>query len=165
MNRSKSWRSLTTKEMRKLRTNCSIWVKVLLLTMGAKVETLDVGEITIRSVDGGDDDRQVHYFQKNDSVCVSNDLEMVKLVLARWMLEDGEELSTEFAEELAEKLEKRTFNKNRKFLNVMKQCDGDEDYPPQARLFVDPYELIKATQSGSGVVGNGIGRYSTRVGR
>ena len=123
---------------------------------GAKVETLDVGEITIRSVDGGDDDRQVHYFQKNDSVCVSNDLEMVKLVLARWMLEDGEELSTEFAEELAEKLEKRTFNKNRKFLNVMKQCDGDEDYPPQARLFVDPYELIKATQSGSGVVGTAL---------
>jgi len=115
---------------------------------GAKVETEDVGETTIRSVDGGGDDEQVHYFQKNDSICMSNNLDLTKLMLARWMLEEGKELDTAFAEEMAEKLEKRTFNKNRKFLNVMKQCEGDEDYPPQARLFVDPYELIKATQSG-----------------
>lgn len=115
---------------------------------GAEIETEDVGETTIRMINGGGDDEQVNYFQKKDSICISNNVDLTKLMLARWMLEEGEELSTEFAEEMAEMLEKRTFDKNRKFLNVMKQCEGDEEYPPQARVFVDPYELIKATQSG-----------------
>lgn len=115
---------------------------------GAKLDSEDVEGVSIRSIDGGDDDEQVHYFQKNDSLCASNNLDVAKLILARWMIEEEEELSADLQEELAEKLEKRTLNRNRKFLNVINACDPDEDNPPQGIFFVDVFEIIKASQSG-----------------
>ena len=113
---------------------------------GTDVEEEEVEGVTIRSL--GDGDETVHYFQKDDTLCASNNADLAKLVLARWMLENGEELSEDMKEELADRLEDRVLKKNRKFLNVMNACDPDEDNPPQGIMFADVFEIIKSTQSG-----------------
>lgn len=115
---------------------------------GAKLDSEDVEGVSIRTIEGGGDDETVHYFQKNDSICISNNQDIAKLVLARWMIEEGEELSADLKEEMAMALEGRTLSKNRKFLNVINACEPDEDNPPQAFFFVDVFELIKNSQSG-----------------
>ncbi len=111
------------------------------------IDTVDIGETTIRSIGDGENDN-IHYFQKNKSICAATNMDQLRLVLARWQLELEEEMDVEFAEEMVEPLKTRTLTKNRKFLNVMKLCEGDEDFPPQAKAFIDPFELIRATQTG-----------------
>lgn len=115
---------------------------------GATLDSTDAAGVNIRSVIGGGPTESVHYFQKNDSICLSNNLDLVKLVLVRWQQEIGETPSADLEAEVATLLESRTLNKNRKFLNIVNACDPDEDNPPQAIFFVDVYELIKSSQSG-----------------
>ena len=115
---------------------------------GAESDTEEVGGVEIKSLSGNGDDEQVHFFQRNDSICVTNNQDMAKEILVRWMLEDGDEVSDDLKEELDEQLKSRTLSKNRKFLNVMKACDPDEDNPPEAIFFVDLFEIIKNSQSG-----------------
>ena len=114
---------------------------------GQDLDEEDVEGVSIRSIET-DDDNQIHYFQKNDSLCASNNQDLAKLLLARWMLVEGEELSADFQEEMTEKLAGRTLKKNRKFLNVINACDPDEDNPPQGLFFADVFEIIKSSQSG-----------------
>ena len=57
-------------------------------------------------------------------------------LLAR-VFEAARHLSEDERRELDEQLKSRTLSKNRKFLNVMKACDPDEDNPPEAIFFVD----------------------------
>lgn len=114
---------------------------------GAEIDDEDVDGVSIRSINGGDGEN-VFYFQKDDSICATNNEELAKLILVRWKQEVEEEVSQDLLEELGDRLEGRTLNKNRKFLNVMKACDPDEDNPPQAIFFADVFELIRSTQSG-----------------
>ena len=76
--------------------------------------------------------RQVVFFEKDETIAVTTDLGLAKQLLSAWR---GTEAST-----LGERPE---------FTAIMERCSGTDDDRPQLTYFVDPIKLFKSISSGN----------------
>lgn len=107
---------------------------------GASEESEGVGDTDLKILSGGEDDETVAYFVRDETICLTNNPDVARNILARW---DG---TSE---------EKRLFVDNRKFITIMNRCKTVDDETPQLLFYVDPIELVRfqAQQSLAGRAG------------
>ena len=101
---------------------------------GTETEEI-IGDTSVYRFEGDSDDEQVMYFQRAGLLVFCTDIEMATNIINRW---DGETPKRD-----------RPLSQNRKFLNVMAQCNGTKDERPQIQVYIDPIELYRKTTRGN----------------
>ncbi len=96
---------------------------------GTPVTREQVGDVTLNLLAGG----KGVYFEREATICFSNNAEMLKTILATW---DDPESSDSLAD-------------NRKFTAIMSRSVGTKDERPQLTFFVDPIEIFQNVARGN----------------
>lgn len=97
---------------------------------GATIDSETVGDVSLRIING---DETIAYFVRDGLVCITNNPDTARGILARW---DG--LSQD-----------RGFDKNREFVTIMNRCRPVEGQEAQLQFFVDPIEITRINMSQS----------------
>lgn len=88
-------------------------------------ETISGTKVTI--FDGlGPRNRKAMFFEKDSTLVLSSDMEVLKQVLASWTAPQG-----------------KTLADNEKYSAILRRCRGPKDQPPQFFWFFDPVALMK----------------------
>ncbi len=104
------------------------------LVRGGAGRTVEkVGDVQIDVYQFPDRRNQAVFLQRDQTIVVSSDVELVKQMLQVW--NGGEDLKT-----LAD---------NRKFTAIMNRCSGSRDERPQITWFADPIEFAKRVSRGN----------------
>lgn len=99
------------------------------LLANARRSSEEVGEVEITIFEGlGDENRTAAYFFREDTLCLSSDVQILRDMLSVW---DGE--TTDL----------RTLADNRKFTTIMKKSAGTKGERPQLAWYADPVDIFR----------------------
>ena len=89
-------------------------------------ETIDGTKLVVYDTNGGGI-RQVVLFEKDNTVCFSSNLAIIKAMLAVWSGKQG-----------------RTLADNDRYATIASRCRGAADQPPQIMVYADPVAFLKS---------------------
>jgi hypothetical protein len=89
-------------------------------------ETIDGTKLVVYDTNGGGI-RQVILFEKDNTVCFSSNLAIIKAMLAVWSGKKG-----------------RTLADNDRYATIASRCRGAADQPPQIMAYADPVAFLKS---------------------
>ena len=81
------------------------------------------------------DGRKVHFFRHKSTLVACTSLSELEDLIDRWMGREVEKT--------------RPLASNRKFVTIMKRCEGTNDLEPEFRFFVDPIAVAKSSTRGN----------------
>jgi hypothetical protein len=113
-------------------------------------QTMENFEVTVLHTGLGTSDGKIGIFERDGTIVASTDLDVSRHVLWHW---DGAHSPTEAASATGGILPitteehgfipGSTFDKNEKFIDILKQCRRPNDPPPNLILYVDPLGLMR----------------------
>ena len=81
------------------------------------------------------DGRKIHFFRHKGTLVACTSLSELNDLIDRWMGREVEKT--------------RPLTDNRKFVTIMKRCEGTNDLDPEFRFFVDPIAVAKSSTRGN----------------
>ena len=81
------------------------------------------------------DGKNVHFFRHESTLVACTSLSELNDLIERWMGREVEKA--------------RPLSANRKYVTIMKRCEGTNDLDPEFRFFVDPMRLAKSSTLGT----------------
>lgn len=100
---------------------------------GAKESTEAEGETNIRYFQGNQEDQRIAVFERDETVCVTTNIDVAHEILLRW---DGIDIPGT-----------RPLTENRKFNTIMRRCAMGTG-APEIILYVDPMEIVRTATRG-----------------